>query len=454
MLSILSDQILDNIRANFILFQSAIIFGSSGNEAIFLTKDKELFAIGANNSSCLGTNQSQATLEPMKIEALSGKEIISFAFGSGPHVLALTRTGEIKSESRYMKYFKKNYCNLFSGIGSTIVGTTPLLVGESLSGEKIVNIACGNHHSVAVSDKGDIFTWGRNSHGQLGIGNNINQEIPSKVGGQLVNRFVKAASCGQNNTMVLTGAGEVFSWGFNGNGQLGIGNLSNQSSPSLVVGLNNVFISQIASGFAHSLALSDEGQLFAWGSNSCGQLCAKLPHSNQTTPVVIASGLGRIVEIAAIHPCNIAVAVNQNGKVYMWGQIRGQTVLTPIQTYFHSVDDVFACFANPPVTCRPLRFDKEHQSSILDAIKMAFDDPSTSDLQISIDGHIIHAHKALLRMRCDYFRSRFQEHWKDESDSCIHHMTAITQTEAFAHMEDAIIKQFIIEVARNGAFRT
>lgn len=67
-----------------------------------------------------------------------------------------------------MKYFKKNYCNLFSGIGSTIVGTTPLLVGESLSGEKIVNIACGNHHSVAVSDKGDIFTWGRNSHGQLG----------------------------------------------------------------------------------------------------------------------------------------------------------------------------------------------------------------------------------------------------------------------------------------------
>lgn len=47
---------------------------------------------------------------------------------------------------------------------------------------------------------------------------------------------------------------------------------------------------------------------------------------------------------------------------------------------------------------------------------MAFDDPSTSDLQISIDGHIIHAHKALLRMRCDYFRSRFQEHWKDESD--------------------------------------
>lgn len=40
----------------------------------------------------------------------------------------------------------------------------------------------------------------------------------------------------------------------------------------------------------------------------------------------------------------------------MWGQIRGQTVLTPIQTYFHSVDDVFACFANPPVTCRPLRF--------------------------------------------------------------------------------------------------
>uniref|UniRef100_A0A914RK09 Uncharacterized protein n=1 Tax=Parascaris equorum TaxID=6256 RepID=A0A914RK09_PAREQ len=50
---------------------------------------------------------------------------------------------------------------------------------------------------------------------------------------------------------------------------------------------------QIACGFAHSLALSDEGELFAWGSNTCGQLCANLPRSNQTSPILVASALGR-----------------------------------------------------------------------------------------------------------------------------------------------------------------
>lgn len=62
----------------------------------------------------------------------------------------------------------------------------------------------------------------------------------------VVNRFVRSVVCGQNSTMALTDGGEVFAWGFNGNGQLGAGNLSNQHSPALVIGLHNVVIEQVS----------------------------------------------------------------------------------------------------------------------------------------------------------------------------------------------------------------
>ncbi|KHN86034.1 RCC1 and BTB domain-containing protein 1 [Toxocara canis] len=391
-----------------LIAKSAIVFGSSGSEAILITKEDELYALGTNSCSCLGTNRSQGTLEPSRIDTLSGRAIVSLAFGSGPHVLALSQNGEVFSWGH----------NAFGqlGIGSTTVGIAPSLVGDALSGHNVVHIACGSHHSVAVTDRGEVFSWGRNSCGQVGIGSNVNQDLPRQVTGQLLNRFVRYVVCGQNSTMALTDGGEVFAWGFNGNGQLGAGNLSNQYSPARVIGLHNVVIEQIACGFAHSLALTDEGQLFAWGSNTCGQLCANLPRTNQTSPVSVASALGRVIEVAAIHACNITVAVNQSGKVYMWGQVRGQTANSPVETQFGCIDDAFACFASPAVACRPIQFEAGRRSTILDAIRVAFDDPTTGDVKISVDGHLIHAHKALLRLRCDYFRSRFREHWQDDNE--------------------------------------
>lgn len=69
--------------------------GTMGNEALVMTKDKNVYALGSNTSGCLGTGDMHSTLYPKKIEALCEKGIKTFAYGSGPHVLALTDKGEV-----------------------------------------------------------------------------------------------------------------------------------------------------------------------------------------------------------------------------------------------------------------------------------------------------------------------------------------------------------------------
>ena len=72
--------------------------------------------------------------------------------------------------------------------------------------------------------------------------------------------------------MAVLENGEVYGWGYNGNGQLGLGNNINQLNPQRVTGLQGVVVTSVVCGYAHTLAVTDEGSLYAWGANSYGQL--------------------------------------------------------------------------------------------------------------------------------------------------------------------------------------
>lgn len=66
------------------------VFGQSGNEAIILTKDDDVYVLGANVNACLALSSGTSTLHLKKVEKLSKLSIATFSFGSAPHVLALT----------------------------------------------------------------------------------------------------------------------------------------------------------------------------------------------------------------------------------------------------------------------------------------------------------------------------------------------------------------------------
>ena len=129
--------------------------------------------------------------------------------------------------------------------------------------------------------------------------------------------------------MAVLENGEVYGWGYNGNGQLGLGNNINQLNPQRVTALqvtNNtskccfsknlfqgVVVTSVVCGYAHTLAVTDEGALYAWGANSYGQLGTG-NKANSCTPTKVGEDLGRIVEVAATHYNHISAAITQDSR--------------------------------------------------------------------------------------------------------------------------------------------
>lgn len=116
------------------------------------------------------------------------------------------------------------------GHGDTDSRESPTLV-EALDGIRIISIASGGWHAAAVSDIGDLYIWGWNESGQLGLpcAANSKQKPEVIVACQSIPRLVEFSSeivvtlvsCGSRHTAILTDEGTVWTWGWNGYGQLG-----------------------------------------------------------------------------------------------------------------------------------------------------------------------------------------------------------------------------------------
>uniref|UniRef100_A0AAZ3NND1 BTB domain-containing protein n=1 Tax=Oncorhynchus tshawytscha TaxID=74940 RepID=A0AAZ3NND1_ONCTS len=402
--TLLGAQVVSRIR-------QACVFGTSANEAIYITQDDEVLVFGLNCSNCLGTGDSQSTMVPKKLDFLQGKKVVSLSYGSGPHILLATEGGEL------FAWGHNGYSQL--GNGTTNQGVSPILVSTNLQNKKITQVACGSHHSLALTHDGEVFAWGYNNCGQVGSGATANQPTPRRVTNCLQGKVVMGIACGQTSSMAVLDNGEVFGWGYNGNGQLGVGNNGNQLTPCRLAALQGLCVLQIASGFAHSLALTDEGLLYAWGANTYGQLGTG-NKSNQLSPVhIMAEKESRIVEIAACHSTHTSACKTQSGQVYMWGQCRGQSIVLPHLTHFSCTDDVFACFATPSVMWRLLSMEHDDFLTVAQSLRKEFDSPETADLKFSVDGKYIHVHKAVLKIRCEHFRSMFQSHWTEDMKEVI-----------------------------------
>jgi alpha-tubulin suppressor-like RCC1 family protein len=110
----------------------------------------------------------------------------------------------------------------------------PRLV-KSLGTLKVTAVAAGMYHSAALTASGQLFTWGSNSKGQLGLGSKFNMVFSPTLVDCLAGVPLAGLACGANHSLVVTVSGAVFAWGANSHGQLGLGDFEDRLVPTQAV---------------------------------------------------------------------------------------------------------------------------------------------------------------------------------------------------------------------------
>lgn len=207
------------------------------------------------------------------------------------------------------------------GDGTTSTRNSPALIG-SLS--NIVQVADGKYHSVFRKSDGTVWASGTNGNGQLGAGLPTNTTRSTPVQVTALSGITDVAA-GPYHTLAVKDDGTVWAWGLNTNGRLGDGTTTQRTSPVQVQGPGGVGylsgIIAVAAGDSHSLALKSDGTVWAWGLNTNGRL-GDGTTTQRTTPVQV-KGTGGVGYLSGITSLSAglahSLALKSDGTVWAWG---------------------------------------------------------------------------------------------------------------------------------------
>ncbi len=245
-----------------------------------------VYTWGYNGSGQLGLGDTNNRTEPTQTNM---KAVIDIAAGTD-HTLVLKADGTVWATGL------NNYGQL--GNGTTENTNTFQQVKLNENGdylENIVSIAAGYTASYAVTAEGEVYGWGRNDDGELGIGSKsseINELYPVKM--KKVSKIIQIAA-GANHAIMLDADGNVWSTGYNSSGQLGIGNTDIQVQPKQMTSVSGV--KEIAAGTNHSIMLAENGYVYSVGNDSNSQL-GNGNSTNISTPTYVRNTSGNLVSDA------------------------------------------------------------------------------------------------------------------------------------------------------------
>jgi len=205
-------------------------------------------------------------------------------------------------------------------IGLWFVVATVALV-PTVSFAQNCTVAAGQWHSLAVKPDGTVWAWGDNMFGQLG--NGTNSGPPTFLGNTNYTPIhvsnitaVAAIAAGWHHSLALRDDGTVWAWGENSLGQLGDGTFINRNLPVQVSGISNAIA--IAAGNYHSLAIKADGTAWAWGDNVQYKLGDTCNCNYSAIPVLVSNGFTNLIAIAGGESHSLAVKLE--GTAWGWGQ--------------------------------------------------------------------------------------------------------------------------------------
>lgn len=283
--------------------------------SLILTEKGEVYAWGGNDFGHLYSDLKDVKESPVPLKIPLDEKIVAIEAGKDP--VALTDKGEV-----YTWGIKRTS-------HEPIIETDKTLVLEKLDIPQKVSKLCKG--ALAITESGSLYAWGWNYQGQVGNGTTEYVQKPVKV--SLPKKVVSASGFG-THSLALLEDGSVYAWGSNYFGEIGNGEEVPKPKPNSELLENpvptpervklNKKVKFISTGDGASYAVTQDNEIYSWGTNDSGQLGVKKEIASTSTPIKIdLRGDFQAIEAGGHH---VLVVTNDN-KIYSWGKNNGGCVI-------------------------------------------------------------------------------------------------------------------------------
>jgi len=287
--------------------------------------DGTLWTWGRNSYGKLGINNTISRSTP----------VTTFAGGTNWKQVSCGQrhTAAIKTDGTLWTWGGNYHGSL--GNNTTTNRCTP--VTTFAGGTNWKQVSCGVNFTAAIKTDGTLWTWGRNNYGQLGDNTTTNRCTPVTTFAGGTNW--KQVSCGRRHTAAIKTDGTLWTWGRNSYGNLGINNTDHRCTPvTTFAGGTNW--KQVSCGRRHTAAIKTDGTLWMWGRNHYGEL-GNNTTTNRSTPVTTFAGGTNWKQVSC--GVNFTAAIKTDGTLWTWGRNErlginapvggGGTRTTPVTTF-------------------------------------------------------------------------------------------------------------------------
>eukprot|EP00903_Cladosiphon_okamuranus_P014621 g13558.t2 len=400
-----------------------IVHVTAGNElTAVLTNTGEVYCCGYNTEGQCGIGEIDGAV-PDTVPSLTkvvvrepsfrpaGRVVLVNAGNGCEHLLLVTEDGALHTCG----------CNDSGQLGHGDVNngySLPTRLGH-LARLRVAKVACSYSHTVVVTEDDQTWTFGGNQYGQLGHGDKNNRSVPAAVP-CFQGAGVVSVSCGVFHTVVSVAGGGFFSFGKNDHGQLGLEGDESRLAPARHKTCTGV-IEQLACGYYHTAALSKLGEVFAFGRNDYGQL--GLGHRESTWQGGLIPDLAGKVIIQVACGSYHTISLDIEGRVYPFGrnnhgqlgtgtredscrpcyveELSGKFVCQVAAGFYHTL-----CLTGPALPRKgqggALLCDVVHNSRSLSSdLYRLLNNPSRSDVTFVVEGKPIYGHRCIIGARCE-----------------------------------------------------